>query len=485
MREINFFTNICANKKVHLVGIEENLIDSIWLNQPPKPISLCRTHDLTYSGVTSIAKRKTLSKKLKKTNTDVLIISSPDSIAWLLNIRGKDVPFNPFILSYVFFFKNSSLDWFVDSRKLTKSLLEKLDPKIKIKTPESMGSRLKSLVSNSKVFHVCSNTTPFYFINYLKQNGGLISRGLDPCQSLKACKNITEISGTRNAHLRDGVAVTKFICWLSKSGMTAEETEISAGIHLEKQRKKQEKFQEASFPTICGYGANGAIVHYQATPKTNKQIRPGSLCLIDSGGQYLDGTTDITRTIAIGKPSKEMKLNFTLVLKGHIAIATSRFPSDTTGSQLDILARQFLWKFGLDYHHGTGHGVGSYLSVHEGPQRISKTPSDAPLQPGMIISNEPGYYKAGKYGIRIENLVLVTLCPALGENQKEFLEFETLSLAPIDLNLVDLKLMSLQEINWLNTYHKLVKEKLSPLLDAETKAWLKIATSPIRYNKLR
>ena len=235
-----------------------------------------------------------------------------------------------------------------------------------------MERRLKSLVSKAKVFHVCNNTTPFFFINFLKQNNSLIFRGLDPCQSLKACKNATEISGARNAHLRDGVAVTKFLCWLSKSGVTAEETEISAGVYLERQREKQEKFQEASFPTICGYGSNGAIVHYQATPKTNKKIRPGSLCLIDSGGQYLDGTTDITRTIAIGKPSKEMILNFTLVLKGHIAIATSKFPLGTTGSQLDVLARQFLWEFGLDYHHGTGHGVGSYLSVHEGPQRIVK-----------------------------------------------------------------------------------------------------------------
>jgi Xaa-Pro aminopeptidase len=294
----------------------------------------------------------------------------------------------------------------------------------------------------------------------------------------KACKNPVELSGSRAAHRRDGAAVTRFLAWLAQEAPKGDLREIAASDRLETFRRAGEHFRDLSFPTISGAGSNGAIVHYRAMPETEKRLEPGTLYLLDSGAQYLDGTTDITRTIAIGRPTAEMRDRFTRVLKGHIALATARFPKGTTGAQLDAFARRGLWQAGLDYDHGTGHGVGSYLSVHEGPQRISKAPNAQPMLPGMIVSNEPGYYKTGEYGIRIENLVVVQPWERDGR-ERDMLCFETLTLAPIDRALIDLDLLEEEEIAWLDAYHARVRAEIGPLVDPDTARWLDAATAPL------
>jgi Xaa-Pro aminopeptidase len=320
-------------------------------------------------------------------------------------------------------------------------------------------------------------TAASWVFDRLTEAGATIHRAADPCLLPKACKNAAEIDGTRAAHHRDGAALTRFLSWLAREAPRSRLSEIAASDRLEAFRREGEHFRDLSFPTISGAGSNGAIVHYRAMPETEKRLEPGTLYLLDSGAQYLDGTTDVTRTIAVGKPSPEMCDRFTRVLKGHIALALARFPRGTTGTQLDGFARRALWQEGLDYDHGTGHGVGSYLGVHEGPQRISKAPNTQPLLPGMIVSNEPGYYKTGAYGIRIENLVLVQ--PADGSAKREMLGFETLTLAPIDRNLIEPSLLDEDEIAWLNAYHARIRDTLTPLVDRDTAHWLAEATQPI------
>jgi Xaa-Pro aminopeptidase len=299
------------------------------------------------------------------------------------------------------------------------------------------------------------------------------------CALPKACKNAGELQGTRDAHVRDGAAVAKFLAFIAREGVKATLDEISAADRLLEFRREGANFRDTSFDTISGAGSNGAIVHYRATPSTSKRIAPDMLYLVDSGAQYLEGTTDITRTLAIGNPTAEQKDRFTRVLKGHIALATVRFPKGTTGSQLDALARAPLWEAGLDYDHGTGHGVGSYLSVHEGPQRISKMPNTQALLPGMIVSNEPGYYKTGEYGIRIENLIAVTELPQTPGAERPMLGFETLTLAPIARELIDLALLTAAERAWMDAYHARVFATIGPLVDGETRAWLETATAKL------
>jgi len=348
---------------------------------------------------------------------------------------------------------------------------------VTIEPPERLGPAIDALAAEGGRVQVDPATTASWIFDRLQAAGGKIYRAADPCLLPKACKNAIEIDGTRAAHRRDGAALTRFLAWLMREAPKGALSEITASDKLEGFRREGEYFRDLSFPTISGAGSNGAIVHYRATPETEKRLEPGSLYLLDSGAQYLDGTTDVTRTIAIGEPSAEMCDRFTRVLKGHIALALAHFPKGTSGTQLDAFARRALWQKGLDYDHGTGHGVGSYLGVHEGPQRISKAPNAQPLLPGMIVSNEPGYYKTGVYGIRIENLVLVQ--PADGSAEREMLGFETLTLAPIDRNLVDLALLDEDEIAWLDAYHARVRETLTPLLDPETQRWLAAVTEPI------
>jgi Xaa-Pro aminopeptidase len=385
------------------------------------------------------------------------------------------VPRTPFALGFAVLHKDGHVDVFMDPRKFTPATLAHLGNEVTVQPRDGFAAALDALGKEKKRVAIDANTAGVWIRDRLTKAGATVKVGEDPCALPKATKNPVEIEGTRAAHRRDGAAITRFLAWLAQEAPKGNLTEIQAAEKLAALRRQDPLFRDFSFDTISGAGPNGAVVHYRVNEKTNRRIETNSLYLVDSGGQYFDGTTDITRTIAIGTPTAEMKDRFTRVLKGHIALATVKFPKGTSGSSLDVLARRPLWEIGLDYDHGTGHGVGSYLSVHEGPQRISKVPNRVALEPGMIISNEPGYYKTGEYGIRIENLVVVQ--PA--EREPNMLQFETITLAPIDINAIDRSLLTADEVAWLNAYHKRVRETHAPHLDAPTKAWLEAATRPI------
>jgi Xaa-Pro aminopeptidase len=407
-----------------------------------------------------------------------VVLTAPDSIAWLLNIRGGDVPHTPLPLSFAILDRDGTVDLFIDSRKLMPDLAAHLGNAVRLAPPSAFAPALQRLGAARRRVQVDPASAAADVFDQLAAAGADIHRAADPCQLPKACKNPVELDGTRRAHRRDGAALTRFLAWLADAAAKGDLGEIAASDRLEQFRAAGEHFRDLSFPTISGAGANGAIVHYRASPKTERRLEPGTLYLVDSGAQYLDGTTDVTRTVAIGTPSPEMRDRFTRVLKGHIALALCRFPKGTTGSQLDALARRALWDIGLDYDHGTGHGVGSYLAVHEGPQRISKLANTQALLPGMIVSDEPGYYKTGAYGIRIENLVVVTSLEPRG-GERDLLGFETLTLAPIDRALVEPSLLDPAELAWLDAYHARVRTEIVPLVDAPTQRWLAAATQPI------
>jgi Xaa-Pro aminopeptidase len=366
---------------------------------------------------------------------------------------------------------------FIDHRKLSNSTRDHLEQSADVAEPEALTPALVALAQRGAAVALDSATAADALSRLINGAGGKVVRGSDPVALLKACKNPTEIEGTRTAHRRDAVALARFLAWIYREAPTGRLTEIDTVEALETFRRETGALKDVSFPTIAGTGPNGAIVHYRVTRKTNRRIAVGDLLLIDSGAQYQDGTTDVTRTIAIGTPTAEMRDRFTRVLRGHIAIARAVFPDGTTGAQLDSLARQFLWQAGLDFEHGTGHGVGSYLSVHEGPARISKL-GTAPLRRGMILSNEPGYYKTDAFGIRIENLELVVPEEVSG-GEKPLNAFETLTLAPIDRRLIDLAMLSADERDWLNAYHARVRHEVRPHLDDATKAWLDAATAAL------
>lgn len=427
-----------------------NLVDAIWHNRPAYPTDKAFAYPLKYAGENTQSKIK---RVLKNLTADALFIAAPDSLCWLLNIRGNDIPHTPFLNATALLYKNGKIELFVDAKKIPKGLLGKNV------TILSVPKAIKGSV------HIDPAQTSVWWSKQFKKT----VEATDSIQLLKACKNKVETEGITNAHIRDGAALSSFLCWLDSNWKT--ETEISVMEKLFTFRATQPLFKDLSFATITGMGANGAIVHYHATPQTDKKLEQG-LFLLDSGGQYLDGTTDVTRTIALGNPTLEQKADFTRVLKGHIALASAVFPRGVTGAELDALARMPLWKEGKDYEHGTGHGVGCYLSVHEGPQGISRR-NTVPLQAGMILSNEPGFYKAGAYGIRIENLVLVKAV------DKRFLCFEALTLAPIDRRLVEKKILENDEINWLNAYHARVLKTLTPLVDNTTKKWLQKMCTPL------
>jgi Xaa-Pro aminopeptidase len=411
---------------------------------------------------------------------DAAVITAPDSLAWLLNIRGGDVPRTPFALGFGVLHKDGHVDVFMDPRKFTPAVLSHLGNDVTVQPREGFGGALEALGKAKAQVGLDAMTAGVWIRDRLAKSGAAVRIGDDPCALPKARKNAVEIEGTRSAHRRDGAAVSRFLAWFAGEAPQGRLTELAAAEKLATFRRKNDLFRDFSFDSISGAGPNGAVVHYKVSEKSSRKIEMNSIYLIDSGGQYLDGTTDITRTVAVGTPTAEMKDRFTRVLKGHIALATVKFPNGTSGSSLDVLARRPLWEIGLDYDHGTGHGVGSYLSVHEGPQRISKAPNRVALEPGMIISNEPGYYKTGEYGIRIENLIVVQPVPSESMGgQPNMLQFETITLAPIDINLVDRNLLAAEEVAWLNAYHKRVRETLFPQLDDATKAWLAEATRPI------
>jgi Xaa-Pro aminopeptidase len=458
--------------------LDGNPIDAVWSDRPPAPLAPVVPHPVRFAGRGAAEKRHDLAVALAKDAVDAAVLTLPDSIAWLLNIRGGDVPHTPLPLSFAILHRDASVDLFIDRRKLVPGLAAHLGAEVRVSPRDGLGPALDALGAAKKTVAADPMTAAAWVFDRLGTAGARIDRASDPCQLPKACKNPTELAGTRAAHRRDGAALTRFLAWLAVQPPDDRFREIAVSDRLEAFRVGGENFRGLSFPTISGAGPNGAIVHYHATPESERTLDADTLYLVDSGAQYLDGTTDVTRTVAIGTPSAEMRDRFTRVLKGHIAIAVCRFPRGTSGAQLDALARRALWEVGLDFDHGTGHGVGSYLGVHEGPQRISKMPSAQPLLPGMIVSNEPGYYKAGAYGIRIENLVIVAPV-AGGAWERELLGFETLTLAPLDRAAIDPALLDRREVAWLDDYHARVRRELTPLVDAATAAWLAQATRPL------
>ncbi len=473
------FKAVFAKFGAEFVALGDNPIDAVWVGRFPPPLSPVLAHPRNFAGKNSDSKRSELARALRKDRLDAVVLTALDSIAWLLNIRGKDVPFSPLARGFAILRSNASVQLFMDARKIPDATCTHLGKEVSVQAPEDFGPALDQLgVEYARVL-VDQESSPAWVHNRLKQAGAKIEKGPDPCLIPKARKNPGELNGIRDAHRRDGVALVRFLAWLSRKAAKGELTELAAVEKLARLRSQGEHYQGPSFPTISGAGPNGAIVHYRASEATNRKLTPGDLYLVDSGGQYLDGTTDVTRTIAIGEPNTETRDRFTRVLKGHIAIAAAHFPEGTCGFQLDALARLPLWKAGLDYDHGTGHGVGCYLNVHEGPQCISKRFADVPLEPGMVLSNEPGYYKAGAYGVRIENLMVVKAARKAGDGGRSMLYFETLTLAPIDRSLIKVKLMTQDEIAWLDAYHERVRGALAPLLGLRAARWLEAATRPI------
>jgi Xaa-Pro aminopeptidase len=466
-------------KGIKLEPLTANPVDRIWgRERPAPPRAPVIPHPLEYAGKAAKQKLAELQAKLKEDGQDAVILTLPDSIAWLLNIRGSDVAHNPVPLAFAVVPATGRAELYIDPAKVGAEARAHLKQIAKVSEPEGLERRLAALKGQNKRIRLDPNTAAVWFFRKLKGGKARIERAADPCLLPKARKNAAEIEGARAAHKRDGASVVRFLAWLDRESVSGSLDEIAAARRLEELRRQTQALKEISFDTISGAGANGAIVHYRVTTATNRRLEPGSLYLVDSGAQYLDGTTDITRTVAIGQPTREMGERFTRVLKGHIAIATARFPKGTRGVDLDPFARRALWEAGLDYDHGTGHGIGSYLSVHEGPQSISKR-GMTPLEPGMIVSNEPGYYKAGAYGIRIENLVLVTEPEKPAGGDRETMGFETLTLAPMDRRLVLPELLSPAELEWLNAYHARVNAIIGPELGPPERAWLEAATQPI------
>ncbi len=476
--EVNRLTAACEAVGAELVAVETNPVDAVWAEQPPAPISPTVSHPQRFVGEASADKRRRLAQTLVQEQIDAAVLTAPDSIAWLLNIRGADVSCTPLALAFAILHADASVDLLIDRRKLSNGLAQHLGPDVRIDDRSALGDALDRLAADKKVVGIDPARTASWISQRLRNGGAAPRYAADPCALPKAIKNQAELNGTREAHKRDGAALTRFLAWLAREAPHGKLDELAATDKLAAFRAENALIQSLSFNTISGAGPNGAIVHYRATAATNRRLTAGQLFLLDSGAQYLDGTTDVTRTVAIGEPTHEMRDRFTRVLKGHIAVATCRFPDGTTGSQIDTLARQFLWQAGLDYDHGTGHGVGSYLGVHEGPQRISKLPNKVPLQPGMIVSNEPGYYKADAYGIRIENLVAVVGCDG-ADDGRPFNQFETLTLAPIDRALIDIGLLTADEIGWIDRYHARVRATLSERVDSTTRIWLDEVTVPL------
>jgi Xaa-Pro aminopeptidase len=468
----------CAAAGATLVAVADNPIDAVWTDRPPPPLGAVALHDVRYAGESAKDKLARVCAELQKLAADALVVSDPHGVSWLFNIRGSDIPHLPVVLAFAVVPRGGQPLLYVDGRKLDSDIRHRLDELVALRGPADFAHDLAALGAERRAVRLDPAICPEAIARIVADNGGKVLRGSDPIAPMKAVKNATEIAGARVAQERDGAAVTRFLAWFDREALQGRLTEIDAVEALESFRRDTGLLKDVSFPTIAGAGADGAIVHYRVTRSSNRRIAPGELFLIDSGGQYEDGTTDITRTIAVGEPANDFRQKFTLVLKGHIAIACAVFPDGTTGAQLDSFARQFLWRAGLDFDHGTGHGVGSYLSVHEGPARIAKL-GTAALKRGMILSNEPGYYRTGAYGIRIENLILVTEAAPVPGAEKPLNAFETLTLAPIDIRLVEPAMMTTEEIAWLDAYHARVRDSLAPLLDAQTRDWLIAATAPL------
>jgi Xaa-Pro aminopeptidase len=463
-----------AEKGAELVAVRRNPIDAVWADKPEPSRARLVVHPDSYAGKSSAAKRQEIAEWLHEQKADAAVLSALDSIAWTFNVRGQDVEHTPVALSFALVNEDGTADLFVASEKIGDDVRQHLGNGVRVHERDAFEPYLRSLAGKTVIADPERAVAAIF--EALEGAGAKVVQKRDPAVLPKALKNEAEIEGHRAAQARDGAALSRFLHWISVEAPKGTVDELKAVETLHRFRQECGDLRDTSFDTISGAGPNGAIVHYRVTEATNRPIEMNSLYLVDSGGQYPDGTTDVTRTVAIGVPTAEMRDRFTRVLKGHIALARALFPEGTRGSQLDTLARQYLWRAGLDYAHGTGHGVGAYLAVHEGPQRISPVGSsqpggDEPLKAGMFLSNEPGYYKTGEYGIRIENLVLVVPQQIEGA-EKKMLGFETLTFAPIDRNLIDLSLLNDEERQWVDDYHAQVLTIVGPQLEGEVKDWL-------------
>ena len=476
--EVDSLEKITGKCGAELVPVDPNPLTCIWTDRPvqkPEPVEL---HPVKFAGVEASEKIAAIQTKLTEAGRDAVVIGPLDSIAWLFNIRGRDLPHTPFVIAHAVIPAYGKARLFVDPGKLTPDVREALCGFTEIVEPSELKAYIRELGRQKARVQLDTANVSRWYWNQLTDAGAIVEKGRDPCMHSKARKNPAEIDGTRAAHLRDGVAISRFLAWFDKTVPNSQLDEIGVAQKLEEFRRESNMLRDISFDTIAAAGPHGAIVHYRPIRSSNLKIEPDTLFLIDSGGQYQDGTTDITRTLAVGEPTSDMRRHYTLVLKGHIALATTRFPEKTRGTHLDASARLPLWRAGLDYDHGTGHGVGSFLSVHEGPPSISRRTS-VPLEEGMILSNEPGYYLEGEYGIRIENLLLVTPLEDIPGGDRKMMGFETLTLAPYDRKLIDVALLREDEIIWIDAYYQRVFEALGDQVDEETRRWLEQATRPL------
>jgi Xaa-Pro aminopeptidase len=469
--EVERLAKALEGSGVTLCQIDENPVDAIWPDQPAPPLGRVFVQPEALAGERHGQKRGRLAEELRKAGQRAAVITLPDSLCWLLNVRGADVPKNPVVQGFAVLHDDARVDLFVAAEKLDDGLRAHLGAEVAVRDPAAFADTLRALAGPVRVDKA---SAPLAVADLL---GAAKVWGEDPCKLPKARKNAVEIAATREAHLRDGAAMAEFLCWLDDQAPKGDLTEIAVVQALEGFRRATNALHDLSFDTICGAGPNGAIIHYRVTEETDRPVRTGELLLVDSGGQYVDGTTDITRTIAVGDPGEEARECYTRVLQGMIAISRVRFPKGISGRDIDALARYPLWLAGQDYDHGTGHGVGAFLSVHEGPQRISRL-SEVALEPGMILSNEPGYYREGAFGIRLENLIVVEEAPALGDNRQQ-LAFATLTWVPFDRRLILTDRLAPGERDWLNAYHAGVLQRLEARVSPATLLWLRAACAPL------
>lgn len=460
-----------------LTPVEANPLDAAWADRPAQPQAPVVPHEDRYTGEPAAAKRARIGAAVAAAGAELALLTAPASIAWLFNIRGGDVIRTPLPLAQALLAADGTARLFLDPAKVTPGLADWLGAAVTLETPEALAPSLAAL-GGRKVLVDPGVSSAWYF-DRLAAGGAEVVRGMDPCTLPRATKNAVEIEGARQAHIRDGAALARFLHWIDTEAQQTLPDERQVAEALERFREATGALKDLSFDTIAGAGPNGALPHYKPVTRTLRRMEPGSLLLVDGGGQYLDGTTDVTRTVAVGTPSADQRRMFTLVLKGHIAMAVVRFPAGTTGHQIDALARLPLWMQGFDYDHGTGHGVGSYLGVHEGPQRIAKAVNTQPLLPGMILSNEPGYYREGHWGIRVETLQVVTPAAPIAGGERPMHGFEQLTMAPLDRRLIDVALLTADERAYVDAYHAEVLAKVGPLLDGEVRAWLEVQCAPL------
>ena len=477
LTDVNSLVTTVRRINAYARDLEINPVDVAWEDRPALPTEIAYPYPEKYSGESSCNKVNRITKELLSLRTDATVLTSPASVAWLFNIRGGDVCHSPLPLAQAILYTSGKAELFIDSAKVDQALIEHLGNDVEIYAPNQIEERLGNL--SGKSVSLDRDNTSAWFYNILFDLDVNLIDAPDPIILPRAQKNTVEIQGTIKAHERDSIALIRFLKWLSEEGQSGDITEIEAAKKLEGFRRELPGLKDLSFETISGAGPNSALPHYRVNTQSNSKLERGNLYLVDSGGQYLDGTTDVTRTIPIGTPSENMRRHYTLVLKAHIALATSRFPLGTTGTHLDTIARLPLWKAGLDFDHGTGHGVGVYLGVHEGPQRIAKPWYPSPLLPGMIVSNEPGYYEPGSYGIRIENLQYVVEASEIAGGTTPMLGFQNLTWAPLSRELIDSSLLTPEEIQWINSYHAETLSRIKSKLSVEVAHWLKLVCSEI------